>query len=151
MTDTDRKRAAKAFAEYWKDRGDEYKTYLLAHSNKFITLESRLADLLLAEWKIHFDTGDINYKDFPSIIAHSRNYYIHYDEGIKNKYRILSQEELQIYNTVLIKILEYYILLEIGFVETDGELKKKITERWGNVSQSLEISKISKTQHGSQS
>ena len=23
MTDTDRKRAAKAFAEYWKDRGDE--------------------------------------------------------------------------------------------------------------------------------
>ncbi len=23
MTDIDRKRAAKAFAEYWKDRGDE--------------------------------------------------------------------------------------------------------------------------------
>lgn len=23
MTDTDRKRAAKAFAEYWKERGDE--------------------------------------------------------------------------------------------------------------------------------
>ena len=132
-------------------RAAEYKTYLLAHSNKFITLESRLADLLLAEWKIHFDTGDINYTNFPSIIAHSRNYYIHYDEGIKNKYRILSQEELQIYNTVLIEILEYYILLEIGFVETNGELKKKITERWGNVSQGLEISKISKTRHGLQS
>lgn len=115
-------------------RVEEYKTYLLAHSNKFITLESRLADLLLAEWKIHFDTGDINYQDFPSIIAHSRNYYIHYDEGLKDKYRIISQEELQIYNTVLIEILEYYILLEIGFVETNGELKKKITERWGNVS-----------------
>lgn len=132
-------------------RAEEYKTYLIAHSNKFITLESRLADLLLAEWKIHFDTGDINYQDFPSIIAHSRNYYIHYDEGLKDKYRILSQEELQTYNTVLIEILEYYILVELGFVETNGELKKKITERWGNVSQSLEISKISKTRHGTQS
>lgn len=132
-------------------RANEYKTYLLAHSNRFITLESRLADLLIAEWKIHFDTGDIKYQDFPSIIAHSRNYYIHYDEGIKEKHRVLSQEELQTYNTVLIEILEYYILLELGFVETNGEIKKKITERWGNVSQSLEISKISKAQHGSQS
>lgn len=132
-------------------RADEYRAYLLAHSNRFITLESRLADLLLAEWKIHFDTGDINYQDFPSIVAHSRNYYIHYDEGLKEKYRILSQEELQIYNTVLIEILEYYILLELGFVETNGELMRKIRERWGNVSQSLEISKISKTRHGTQS
>ena len=146
-----KQRVDNLLSSFGETRADEYKTYLLAHSNKFITLESRLADLLLAEWKIHFDTGDINHKDFPSIIARSRNYYIHYDEGIKNKYRILSQEELQIYNTVLIEILEYYILLEIGFVETNGELKKKITERWGNVSQSLEISKISKTQHGSQS
>ena len=116
----------------------------MAKSKNFITLESRLADLLLAGWKIRFDTGDINYKDFPSIIAHSRNYYINYDESIKDKYRILSQEELQIYNTVLIEILEYYILLEIGFVETNGELKKKITERWGNVSQHLDILAASK-------
>lgn len=71
--------------------------------------------------------------------------------SVKDKYRILSQEELQIYNTVLIEILEYYILLEIGFVETNGELKKKITERWGNVSRNLEILKISKTRSDSQS
>lgn len=62
-----------------------------------------------------------------------------------------SEEDLRTYNTVLIEILEYYILLELGFVDTNGEIKKKITERWGNVSQSLEISKISKAQHGSQS
>ena len=146
-----RQRVDHLLSSFGEKRAEEYKTYLLAHSNRFITLESRLADLLLAGWKIRFDTGDINYKDFPSIIAHSRNYYIHYDESINEKYRVLSQEELQTYNTVLIEILEYYILLELGFVETNGEIKKKITERWGNVSQSLEISKISKTQHGSQS
>ena len=146
-----RQRVDNLLSSFGEKRSEEYKTYLLAHSNRFITLESRLADLLIAEWKIHFDTGDISYEDFPSIIAHSRNYYIHYDEGIKEKYRVLSQEELQTYNTVLIEILEYYILLELGFVETNGEIKKKITERWGNVSQSLEISKISKTRHGSQS
>ena len=146
-----RQRVDSLLSSFGETRAAEYKTYLLAHSNKFITLESRLADLLLAEWKIHFDTGDISHKDFPSIIAHSRNYYIHYDEEIKKKYKVLSQEELQTYNTVLIEILEYYILLELGFVEANGELKKKITERWGNVSQRLELSKISKTQHGSQS
>lgn len=139
-----KQRVDNLLSSFGETRADEYKTYLLAHSNKFITLESRLADLLLAEWKIHFDTGDINYQDFPSIIAHSRNYYIHYDEGLKDKYRILSQEELQIYNTVLIEILEYYILLELGFVETNGKLKKKITERWGNVSRHLEIVAASK-------
>ena len=146
-----RQRVDGLLSSFGETRAAEYKTYLLAHSNKFITLESRLADLLLAEWKIHFDTGDISHKDFPSIIAHSRNYYIHYDDEIKKKYKVLSQEELQTYNTVLIEILEYYILLELGFVEANGELKKKITERWGNVSQRLELSKISKTQHGSQS
>lgn len=146
-----KQRVDNLLSSFGETRADEYKAYLLAHSNKFITLESRLADLLLAEWKIHFDTGDIGYTDFPSIIAHSRNYYIHYDEGIKEKYTVLSQEELQTYNTVLIEILEYYTLLELGFVETNGELKKKITERWGNVSQRLELSKISKAQHESQS
>ena len=146
-----KQRVDNLLSSFGETRANEYKTYLLAHSNRFITLESRLADLLIAEWKIHFDTGDISYEDFPSIIAHSRNYYIHYDEVIKEKYRVLSQEELQTYNTVLIEILEYYILLELGFVEINGEIKKKITERWGNVSQSLEISKISKTRHVSQS
>lgn len=44
----------------------------------------------------------------------------------------------------MIEILEYYILLELGFVETNGKLKKKITERWGNVSRHLEIVAASK-------
>ena len=28
MTESDRKKAAKAFAEYWKDRGDEKSIYI---------------------------------------------------------------------------------------------------------------------------
>ncbi len=118
---------------------DKYKKYLLAKSKSFITLESRLADLLLAEWKTHFDTGRIKHSEFPMVISQSRNYYIHYDEEKRKKNRILSTEELEIYNSALIQILEYYILLEIGFTETNGKLIKRIAERWGNVSQHLDI------------
>ena len=76
------------------DYAEELKKFLLANSNKFITLESRLADLLFADGRVFFDTGKIQQIDFPSVIAHSRNYYIHYDEGIKEKHRVLSEEEL---------------------------------------------------------
>lgn len=123
-----------------------YHGYLLANSRTFITLESRIADLLLACWKIHFDTGEIRHMDFPAVIAHTRHYYTHYDESIKVKHKVLSEEELQFYNRSLLQILEYYILLELGFSENDVGLKRRLTERWGNVSQDLEILKISRSQ-----
>ena len=123
-----------------------YYEYLLANSRTFITLESRIADLLLANWKIHFDTGEIKQMDFPAVIAYTRHYYTHYDERIKTKHKVLSDEELQFYNRSLLQILEYYILLELGFSENDVGLKRRLTERWGNVSQDLEILKISRTQ-----
>ena len=123
-----------------------YHGYLLANSRTFITLESRIADLLIANWKIHFDTGEIKHMDFPAVIAHTRHYYTHYDERIKAKHKVLSEEELQFYNRSLLQILEYYILLELGFSENDVGLKRRLTERWGNVSQDLEILKISRSQ-----
>lgn len=125
---------------------EKYRGFLLANSRSFITLESRIADLLLASWKIHFDTGEIKHKDFPSVIAHTRHYYTHYDEKIKEKHRVLSEEDLQFYNRSLLQMLEYYILLELGFSENDVDLKRRLTERWGNVSQDLEILKISRSQ-----
>lgn len=131
------------------ENAEELKKFLLANSNKFITLESRLADLLYADGKIFFDTGKIQRNDFPSVIAHTRNYYIHYDESIKEKYRVLSEEELQIYNRALLQVLEYYILLELGFSIDNIELKKKLIERWGNISQDLDILDISKKRHNS--
>lgn len=115
---------------------------LMANSNKFVTLESRLADLLYAEGNIYFDTGDIKRDDFPAVIARTRNYYIHYDENIKNKYKILTIDELNIYKNVLFQILEYYILYELGFSVENRS--KKIRDRWGSVSNELQILKASR-------
>lgn len=124
----------------------QQKKFLLAKSKYFITLESRMADLLLANHKIYFDTGEIKHIDFPSVVAHTRNYYIHYDESIKAQHRVFSEEELQFYNRSLLQILEYYILLELGFSENDANIKRRLTDRWGNISQDLEILRISRSQ-----
>lgn len=130
-----------------KDRPKDFiendKKFLMANSYKFITLESRIADLLVADFNIYFDTGDIKYLDFPSIIANTRNYYIHYDENIKKKSKILTNEELGIYICTLIYMLEYYILIELGFLNFEN-IKKKLNDRWGGVSQTLEIKNLSK-------
>ena len=123
--------------------------FLMANSKRFITLESRIADLLLANREIYFDIGEIKRDEFPAVIAHTRNYYIHYDERIKEKHRVLAEEELQFYNRSLLQILEYYILLEIGFSDSVA-LKSKITERWGRVSQDMEILRISRERNDSQ-
>ncbi len=130
-------------------QGEELRKFLMAKSRTFITLESRLADLLFANAKIYFDIGKINRNEFPAVIAHTRNYYIHYDERIKEKYKILTEEELQFYNHSLLQMLEYYILLELGFSDS-SEIKNKISKRWGRVSQDLELLKISRTQNISQ-
>lgn len=127
-------------------KGGELLAFLMARSKSFITLESRLSDLLYAGGKIYFDTGEIKHKEFPAVIAHTRNYYIHYDEHIKIKHRVLTEEELKFYNRSLLQILEYYILLELGFSDSK-EIKSKITERWGKVSQDLEILRISRSQN----
>lgn len=123
---------------------EKNKKYFIANSKSFITLESRIADLLKANWKIHFDTGEISHEDFPAVIAHTRNYYIHYDERIKAKYRILNQEELTFYTKALLKILDYYILLELGYSEDGTEIHNKINNRWGNISKDLHILRLSR-------
>ena len=119
----------------------------MANSKKFITLESRLADLLLANRSMIFDTGELEQTKFPSIIARSRNYYIHYDEEIKQKHKVLSEEELQFYNRSLLKILEYYILLELGFPLNNINITEKLYKRWGNISQDIEFYNLLKPQN----
>lgn len=119
------------------------KKYFMASSKSFITLESRIADLLKANWQIHFDTGEISDDDFPSVISQTRHYYIHFDESIKLKYRILSNEELPIYTRALLKLLDYYILLELGYSANGKETIEKINNRWGNISQDLQILRLS--------
>lgn len=129
------------------DQAESIRTFLMANSRGFITLESRLADLLYADRCICFDTGEIELADFPSVISHTRNYYIHYDEKIKENHRVLTEEELQIYNRALFQILEYYVLLGFGFSNESGEIKEKITKRWGRISQDIEVLKTARLQH----
>lgn len=117
--------------------------FLMKGSKKILTLQSRLADLLLAEFKIWLDTGDINRLEFPRVIAKTRNYYTHYEESIKEKERVLTSEELVVYNEVLLYILEYYLLSELGFTDI-VEIRKKLNNRWGNISESLYIQKESR-------
>lgn len=121
----------------------KYRDFLTKGSGKQLALQSRLADLFLAEFKIYFDTGDIDFYDFPRVIAKTRNYYTHYNESIKETERVLTEEELVIYNNVLLYILEYHLLSELGFDNIE-EIKKKLNFRFGNTSLSLSIRKKSK-------
>src|SRR5699024_3280543 len=57
-----------------------YREFLLANSKKFITLQSRIAELLLANFQFRFYTGEIPFFDFPKSVVARRNYYTHYDE-----------------------------------------------------------------------
>lgn len=130
-----------------KDRPESFHKgdieFLMKGSEKHLTLQSRLADLLLAEFKIWLETGDINRLEFPRVIAKTRNYYTHYDESIKKKERVLTSEELVMYNHVLLYILEYYLLSELGFTDTVA-IRKKLNNRWGKTSESLSIKKASR-------
>ncbi|MGO0041789.1 HEPN domain-containing protein [Streptococcus suis] len=128
-------------------RTDGMENFLLAKSKSFITLESRLADLVLAEYQGFFITGDISMWEFPSIIANTRNYYIHYDESIKDRGRVLTEDELTIYNNCLLIILDYYIYSELGFSD-HHKLKEKLIQRWGDIRTTLGIKKAFEDKYG---
>ena len=123
------------------------KNALLANSYKFITLESRLADLLYAEGNRYFDIGNIKWDEFPGIVAHTRHYYIHYDEKTRINNRIFTEDELNIYIRALFLILEYYVLLEIGVDVNESQINEKLRWRWGNISQDLSIQRAADERH----
>lgn len=125
-----------------EENKEPYRKLLLAESKKFITLRSRIADLMVANFEIIFDTGEINRIDFPKVIALTRNYYTHYDEQIKKNGKVLENNELPIYTDILLHILEFYILKELGFTDVD-KIREKINYRWGNASQILSIKRMS--------
>ncbi|AKG05349.1 hypothetical protein AAV35_011545 [Salimicrobium jeotgali] len=89
--------------------------FLLDGSKGFVILRSRLADLLLADYRFVFHTGDFKLVEFPQLIATTRNYYTHYNEKLEDK--ILKGEDLIIAFHILRNILEFYLLKELGFEE----------------------------------
>lgn len=115
--------------------------FLMANSKKFVTLESRLAELLLAEFEIHFYTGDIEFEDFSMKISKTRNYFTHYDEKLRSE--IVEKEDLLPYVNILISILEYYILYELGF--SDCKFRgEKVRGDLNNIKNNFIISNLAK-------
>ena len=68
------------------------------------------------------------------------------DERIKEKARVLTPEELSLYNNTLLTILEYYILTELGFDDINL-IREKLKERWGDISTALSIKKAAEDKH----
>ena len=102
---------------------------------------------MLAEYQVFFITGDISMWEFPFIVANTRNYYIHYDESIKERGKVLSEEEFTICNNCLLIILDYYIYSELGFSDHQ-KLKEKLVQRWGDVRTTLSIKKAFEDKYG---
>lgn len=90
-----------------------HKDLLLADCNSKITLKGRIYDLLLANFEIYFDTGDISHNVFPQKIADTRNYLTHYE--INKREKALYGQALADGYITLKTILEYYIIRELGF------------------------------------
>lgn len=78
-----------------------------------IPFKLRMADLILAEFKNHFQPTTMNQLEFPQKIQDTRNYYTHYNKKYESK--ALKGQELLDECIFLMRLLRYYILLEIGF------------------------------------
>lgn len=117
---------------------------LLLSCKRTLTLRDRLADLLYADGQLYFETGDISRSEFPKVIADTRNYYIHYDEKRRQKLVVLVDDQLQIYSRVLLKILDYYVLKELGFNISNKEFKEGMNLRWGDIPTELMLLKASR-------
>lgn len=100
-----------------------------------ITLRSRLADLLLAEFSFFFYTGTFHRLDFPQVITRSRNYYTHYNPKLESK--ALKGPDLVNAFHILQNILEFYLLKELGFQE--DFIHERIRKRIEHVRISIEI------------
>src|SRR5699024_252196 len=111
--------------------------FLLDDSRNFITLKSRLADLLLANYRFIFYTGEFKLLEFPQIIATTRNYYTHYNQKLED--RSLKGEKLVTAFHILRNILEFYLLKEFGFEE--DFIHERIRERIKPIVNNIEIRK----------
>jgi len=105
-----------------------------------ISLVARMYDLLIANFDIWFDTGNINRNEFAGLVTDTRHYFTHYNFNEKDK--ALSGEELYVAYEVLKYMLNYYILNELGF---DREfVHKKVGEMQSRLATSLQLRKLDK-------
>ena len=89
-----------------------------------VYLRSRIADLLYADGLRPVNPQNGRFADYPKRLVDTRNYYTHYDRSRLET--IYALDELPIVNTELRVLLEYHLMLQLGF---DEELARERARR----------------------
>lgn len=97
------------------------------NETRSIILLSRLGDLYYAEGRLPLIGVLAPPLAFITKVSDSRNYYTHYDEAKKDL--SYTEEELKRINKYLVLLLEYHLLVQLGFDPNDT--RKKIAEKAG--------------------
>ncbi len=97
-------------------------------NKKRLFLRSRIADLVFAEGKLPFNPSGYSKSDYIDKLISTRNYYTHYDPRKLNK--SFNEIELPKINGHLLALLEYHILILLGFDvdETRQKIVRKISD-----------------------
>lgn len=91
--------------------------------------ESRISDLLRIEDGEGFNVTSLGGKDFPSLVRSTRDFYTSYTKSLPDP---LAKEGLDPYTKVLLGILDYHILTDLGF--TNKHTKQNLLiKRWGSL------------------
>ncbi|WP_414733914.1 HEPN domain-containing protein [Acetobacterium carbinolicum] len=114
-----------------------YRKILIAQdaNKKFITLKSRLGYLFLAKFEFVFSFLDYNRGDFIQTTLDTRNYFTHYSADKENK--IFPKEKLPYVNGILIAVLQYYLLKEIGIDE--NKIAEKVGQQIGGIETAYQL------------
>lgn len=94
-------------------------------NKKSIFLRTRLADLTFANGVLPFWPQAQRPDEFIRKVVHTRNYYTHYDA--KKLVDSFTKEQLPYVNGYLIALLEYHILVLLGF--DPNEVRKKTVQK----------------------
>ena len=112
-------------AKYWKnvllDKRQE--------KHNSIYLRSRLADLIFADGVLPFIGRESSLETYIQKLVDTRNYYTHYD--IKKQKNAFSKNELIKINGHLLSLIEFHLLVLIGF--DSSEIRQKTIEKINNI------------------
>ena len=96
-----------------KERWEEFLFDDNQKQRKDVHLRSRLSDLFYADGVLPIFLGEEELTNYITKLVDTRNYYTHYDDNKRDK--IFSTKELLYVNSYLICLLEYHLLVIIGF------------------------------------
>lgn len=97
-------------------------------SKKKLYLKSRISDLLYAGGRRPVSPKHMSFLDFPQKLVDTRNYYTHFSPDKRGK--AFGKEELPIINAELMALLEYHLMLTLGF--DDGTTLTNVQRRLKN-------------------